>query len=43
LKTLARELPVYKLDLVGEQMVMWDSSGAEPADGYTIFYVNISK
>lgn len=27
----------------GEKVLRWDSSGSEPADEYTIFYVNISK
>jgi hypothetical protein len=31
------------IDLMGEQVLSLDSSGNEPADDYTNFYVNISK
>jgi exonuclease III len=38
LKTVARELGKYKLDLVGVQEVRWDSGGTERAEDYTFFY-----
>jgi hypothetical protein len=34
---------MYKLNLMGEQVLRWDSNDPEPADDYTIFYVNNSK
>jgi exonuclease III len=38
LKTVARELGKYKLDLVGVQEVRWDKGGTEQAEGYTFLY-----
>jgi exonuclease III len=38
LKTVARELGKYKLDLVGVQEVRWEKSGTERAEDYTFFY-----
>jgi exonuclease III len=38
LKTVARELGKYKLDLVGVQEVRWEKGGTEQAEGYTLFY-----
>jgi exonuclease III len=38
LKTVARELGKYKLDLVGVQEVRWEKGGTEQAEDYTIFY-----
>jgi exonuclease III len=38
LKTVARELRKYKLDLVGLQEVRWDKGGTERAEDYTFFY-----
>jgi exonuclease III len=39
LKTVARELGKYKLDLVGcIQEVSWDKGGTEWAEDYTSFY-----
>jgi exonuclease III len=38
LKTVARELGKYKLDLVGIQEVRWDKGGTEQAEDYTFFY-----
>jgi hypothetical protein len=38
LKTVARELGKYKLDLVGVKEVRWDKGGTEPAKDYTFFY-----
>jgi exonuclease III len=38
LKTVARELGKYKLDLVGVQEVRWDKGGTERAEDYTFFY-----
>jgi hypothetical protein len=38
LKTVARELGNYKLDLVGVQEVRWDKGGTERAEDYTFFY-----
>jgi exonuclease III len=35
LKTVARELGKYKLDLVGVQEVRWEKSGTEWAEDYT--------
>jgi hypothetical protein len=40
LQRVARELEIYKLDLVGVQEVKWDRSGTEPACNYTYFYEN---
>jgi hypothetical protein len=37
LKTVARELGKYKLDLVGVQEVRWDKGGTERAEDYTFF------
>jgi hypothetical protein len=37
-KTVARELGKYKLDLVGVQEVRWEKGGTERAGGYTFFY-----
>jgi hypothetical protein len=36
--TVSKELPKYKLDLVGGQEVRWEGSGTEPAGEYTFFY-----
>jgi exonuclease III len=38
LKTVARELGKYKLDLVGVQEVRQDKGGTERAENYTLFY-----
>jgi exonuclease III len=38
LKTVARELGKYKLDLVGVQEVRWEKGGTELAEDYTFFY-----
>jgi hypothetical protein len=38
LKTAARELGKYKLDLVGVQEVRWEKGGTEQAEDYTFFY-----
>jgi exonuclease III len=38
LKTVARELGKYTLDLVGVQEVRWDKDGTERAEDYTFFY-----
>jgi exonuclease III len=38
LKTVARELGKYELDLVGVQEVRWDKGGTERAEDYTFFY-----
>jgi hypothetical protein len=38
LKTVARKLGKYKLDLVGVQEVRWDKGGTERAEDYTFFY-----
>jgi exonuclease III len=38
LKTVSRELPRYKLDLLGVQEVRWEDGGTEPAGEYTFFY-----
>jgi exonuclease III len=37
LKTVARELSKYKLDLVGVQEVRWEKEGTESAEDYTFF------
>jgi hypothetical protein len=36
--TVARELPKYKLDLMGVQEVRWDRGGTKPVGEYTFFY-----
>jgi exonuclease III len=38
LKTIARELGKYKLDLLGVQEVRWDKGCTEQAEDYTFFY-----
>jgi exonuclease III len=38
LKTVARELGKYMLDLVGVQEVRWDKGGTERVEEYTFFY-----
>jgi hypothetical protein len=38
LKTVAKELGEYKLDLVGVQEVRWDKSGTERAEDFLFFY-----
>jgi hypothetical protein len=38
LRTVARELGKYKLDLVGVQEVRWEKGGTERAEDYTFFY-----
>jgi hypothetical protein len=38
LKSVARELGKYKLDLMGVQEVRWDKGGTERAEDYTFFY-----
>jgi exonuclease III len=38
LKTVARELGKYKLDLVDVQEVRWDKGGTDQAEEYTFFY-----
>jgi hypothetical protein len=38
MKTVARELGKYKLDLVGVQEVRWEKGGTEWAQDYTFFY-----
>jgi exonuclease III len=38
LRTVARELGKYKLDLVDVQEVRWDKGGTERAEDYTFFY-----
>jgi hypothetical protein len=37
LKTVARELGKYKLDLVGVQGVRWEKGGTERTEDYTFF------
>jgi exonuclease III len=37
MKTVARELGKYKLDLVGVQEVRWEKGGTERAEDYTFF------
>jgi hypothetical protein len=37
-RTVAEEIPKYKLDLVGIEVVGWDSGGTKPAGKYTFFY-----
>jgi hypothetical protein len=38
LKTIARELGKYKLDLVDVQEVRWEKEGTGRAEDYTLFY-----
>jgi hypothetical protein len=38
LKTVARELGKYKLDLVGVQEVRWEKGGTERAEDYIFLY-----
>jgi exonuclease III len=38
LKTVARELGKYKLDLVSVQEVRWEKHSTERAEDYTFFY-----
>jgi exonuclease III len=38
LKTVAKELGKYKLDLVSVQEVRWERGGTEQAQYYTFFY-----
>jgi exonuclease III len=38
LKTVARELGKYKLDLVSVQEVRWEKGGTERAEDYTFLY-----
>jgi exonuclease III len=38
LKTVARELGKYKLELVGVQEVRWEKGGTERAEGNTFLY-----
>jgi exonuclease III len=38
LKTVARELGKYKLDLMGVQEVRWEKEGTERAEDYMFFY-----
>jgi hypothetical protein len=38
LKTVARELGKYKLDVVGVQEVRWNKDGTERTEDYTFFY-----
>jgi hypothetical protein len=39
LKTVARELGKYKLDLVHVREVRWEKGGAEQTEDHTFFYV----
>jgi hypothetical protein len=43
LTTVARELVVQKLDLVGVQVVRSDRRGTEPAGNYTFFYSSCNE
>jgi hypothetical protein len=36
--TISKELPKYKLNLVGVLEVRWDGGGTEPAEEDTFFY-----
>jgi hypothetical protein len=36
--TVVKEIPKYKLDLVGVQEVIWDTDGIGPAGEYTFPY-----
>jgi exonuclease III len=38
LKTVARELGKYKLDVVGVHEVRWEKGGTEWAEDYTFFH-----
>jgi hypothetical protein len=38
LMAVSRELPKYKLDLVGVQEVRWEGGATEPMGEYTFFY-----
>jgi exonuclease III len=38
LKSVARELAMFKLDLVGVQEVRWEKDGTERAEDCTFFY-----
>jgi exonuclease III len=38
LKTIAKELGKYKVDLVGVQEVRWEKGGTEWAEDFTFFY-----
>jgi hypothetical protein len=38
LKTVAKEIGKYKLDLVGVQEIRWEKGGTERAEDYTFFY-----
>jgi hypothetical protein len=38
LKTVARKLGKYKLELVDVQEVRWEKGGTERAENYTFFY-----
>jgi hypothetical protein len=38
LRAVVEEISIYKLDLVGVQVVRWDGSGTEPAGKYLFFY-----
>jgi hypothetical protein len=38
LKTVARELGKYKLELVGVQEIRWEKGGTVRAEDYTFFY-----
>jgi exonuclease III len=40
LKTMARELAEYNLDVLVAQEVTWDKDGSQPADDYTFFCGN---
>jgi exonuclease III len=40
LKTVAKQLAKYKLDLLGVQEVKLDKGGIETAEDYTFFYGN---
>jgi hypothetical protein len=40
LMTVGKEIPEYKLDLLGVQEVRWDRGGTEPAGEYTFFCGN---
>jgi hypothetical protein len=37
LRTVAEEVSIYKLDLLGVQEVRWGGGGTEPAGEYTFF------
>jgi hypothetical protein len=39
MKTVAKELGKYKLDLVGVHEVRWEKNGTERAEDYIFFYV----